>query len=70
MIQEFYHNMGIFRGVGDVLYITSVVNSNPILVNHVALGKSLKLTARAMSLSPIDVSKLFVFDKNEMSFSL
>lgn len=64
-VTEFYKNMEVRRGAHDVIFITSVVNSKPLLLDHIDLGKALKLTLKLLNLANVDISKEFIFDKME-----
>lgn len=70
MVTEFYKNMEVRSGTNDVTFITSVVNGKPLLIDHIELGKALKLTPKLLNLANIDISKDFVFDKMELKLYL
>lgn len=70
MVVEFYCNMGVGNGLNGVVYLTFVINGTPILVDHLVLGKALKLNSNAMALSPIDITKTYMFHAEEQRLFL
>lgn len=67
---KFYYNMGVQNVVIGVQYITSMINGRPIFLDHMLLGKALKFHLLAIGQTPLDISKIFVFNFEEKRLSL
>lgn len=70
LVSAFYNNMEVRLADNDVVFLTSVVNEKPILLDHIELGKALKLSQKSLKLANIDLEKEFVFNKMELKLFL
>ena len=62
--------MQVKHGDGDLVYLTTLVNKKPILIDYEVLGSALKLSTNQLKLENVDISKEFVFNKNEFRLYL
>ncbi|KAL8135058.1 hypothetical protein AgCh_009900 [Apium graveolens] len=58
------------KGAYDLTSITTVVNGRSILLDHIELGKALKLSDKVLNLANIDTPKEFIFIKSEYKLYL
>ncbi|KAL8135603.1 hypothetical protein AgCh_010292 [Apium graveolens] len=62
--------MQVRHGDGDMVFLTTMVNKKPSMLDHEVLGTSLKLSTSQLKLANIDISKDFIFNKNELRLYL
>ncbi|KAL8155974.1 hypothetical protein AgCh_001143 [Apium graveolens] len=70
LVNEFYNNLQVRKGAYDLTSLTIVVNRRSILLDHIELGKALKLSDKVLNLANNDISKEFVFIKSEYKIYL
>ena len=62
--------MQVRHGDGDMVFLTTMVNKKHIMLDHEVLGTSLKFSTSQLKLANIDISKDFIFNKNELRLYL
>ncbi|KAK1373202.1 hypothetical protein POM88_029395 [Heracleum sosnowskyi] len=64
LVTEFYNNMQVRDGAHNVVFVTSVVDNQHIILDHAELGKALNLSTKMLDLANINIFKEYVFNKN------
>lgn len=70
LMDEFYCNMRIIKGLDGVLHFTTYVDKKTILVDHKTINKALHLPNVLTALPCIDIYSYFMFNKAEFQIML
>lgn len=65
LIADFYNNLTLNPGPSGTVFLTSIVNDIPCLVDQEVFVKALNLHPTLYAFDHIDISKTFVFERNE-----